>query len=383
MRIGLDISQIVYQGTGVARFTQGLVDTILKYDQKNHWIFFFSGLRQKLPHKYEDEIKKKNHQLIKLPFPPTLLSLFFNKLHNASKLCTFNLPRRQAGFSLLTSLDWFITSDWTEPPLPINKTTIVHDLTYLRYPETVAKKILETQQKRLNWVRKESKIIFADSETTKKDLVKFLQINKNKIFVNYPGVEVEMPSSQQINQTLKKYHLEKPFILTVGKLEPRKNLKRLIEAMKQCNNKTIELVIVGPRGWEQFNDITAANAMKQSNNIRFLGYVDDTDLYALYSACLFFIYPSLWEGFGYPLVEAMKIGAPIACSRISPFEEIAQKNAIYFNPRSIEEMTHCIETMIQDDGLRKNLAEGGKIRAKEFSWKKYYDFLTETLNLNI
>jgi len=79
MKIGLDISQIVYQGTGVARFTQGLVDTILKYDQKNHWIFFFSGLRQKLPHKYENEIKKKNHQLIELPLPPTLLSIFFNK----------------------------------------------------------------------------------------------------------------------------------------------------------------------------------------------------------------------------------------------------------------------------------------------------------------
>src|SRR3990167_4026697 len=164
MKLGIDISQIVYEGSGVARFTNGLLNTILDLDRKNCWFFFFSSLRRNLDQNLEKKIIARGHKLIKWKFPPTALSFLFNDLHNFSKLFTFN-------FSLLTSLDWFITSDWTEPPLPVNKATVVHDLVYLRYPKLVNKNILLTQSKRLNWVKKESKIIFADSNATKQDLI--------------------------------------------------------------------------------------------------------------------------------------------------------------------------------------------------------------------
>ena len=146
MKIGIDISQVVYQGTGVGRFTQNLVESVLSYDQKNQYIFFFSSLRQKLDNRLEQKIKASNHKLIKWRFPPSLLSLLWNDLHQFSSLTTnYLLPT--------TTLDYFISSDWTEPPLNCPKATIVHDLIYRRYPETLDKKIVFTQEKRMNWVK--------------------------------------------------------------------------------------------------------------------------------------------------------------------------------------------------------------------------------------
>jgi glycosyltransferase involved in cell wall biosynthesis len=372
MNIGIDISQIAYQGTGVGRFTNGLVNAILEYDNKNHWTFFFSGFRNNLDSQLEKITLDKGHQLIKWKLPPTLLSFLWNDIHYPFlPPTTYHLP---------PNLDWFITSDWTEPAIPgIKKATIVHDLVFKRYPETVDKKILKTQEKRLSWVKKESKLIFADSQTTKNDLIELLNIPNNKIVVNYPGVEISIPDLNKKQDFLNKYGLTKPFILSVGKLEPRKNLNRLISAMKQLNNQTIDLVIAGQKGWQQFNNLT----IEQLNNVRFLGYLPDNDLSILYSSCLFFVYPSIWEGFGYPIVEAMKLGVPVACSNTSSMKEIANDSALMFNPLDEENIYQSIDRMIQDQVLRKQLIKKGFERSKIFTWKTYLKTMLYNLGKNI
>jgi glycosyltransferase involved in cell wall biosynthesis len=358
MKIGIDISQIVYQGAGVARFTGGLVNAILDYDKQNHWTFFFSGLRRNLDKTLELKIQSRAYQLIKWRVPPTLLSFLWNDLHQFPPLSS--------------SLDWFISSDWAEAPMiQVKKATVVHDLVYLRYPETVDQKIRRTQNRRLDWVKKESKIIFADSQTTKNDLIELLNVDKDKIVVNYPGVDVVKPSTSQVKETLKKYGLKKPFILTVGKLEPRKNLKRLIEAFQRYS--LIDLVIVGPSGWGDLN------IKYQVLNVKWLGYISDKELYSLYSSCLFFVYPSIWEGFGYPVVEAMKLGAPVACSNTSSIKEIAKDAVLFFDPFNIENMYQCINRLIQDKTLRNRLIKKGLPRSKLFSWESYYNQLIKIL----
>lgn len=368
MKVGIDINQVVYQGTGVGRFTQNLVESVLSYDQKNQYIFFFSSLRQKLDDRLEQKIKTSNQKLIKWRFPPSLLSLLWNDLHQFSSLTTnYLLPT--------TTLDYFISSDWTEPPLNCPKATIVHDLIYRRYPETLDKKIVFTQEKRMNWVKQESKIIFADSLSTKDDLIKLLNIDSKKIAVNYPGVTIIQPTKQQIMQTLKKYGIKKPFILTVGKLEPRKNITRLIQSFNQLNDNKIDLIIAGPKGWD-----SSLNIKHQTLNIKYLGHISDIELYSLYSSCLFFVYPSLYEGFGYPIVEAMKLGAPVACSNTSSMKEIAGDAALLFNPLKINEIFHCIVTMKQDKKLRDELISKGKERAKMFNWEKYINKMLFVLN---
>ncbi|MDH7476664.1 MAG: glycosyltransferase family 1 protein [Microgenomates group bacterium] len=368
MKIGLDISQIVYQGTGVGRFTAGLTEAILNFDKKNQWFFFFSGFRQKLNYKLKQKILERNYLLIERPVPPKLLSLLWNNLHSGFTSSLLNLK-------LLNQLDWFITSDWTEPLLKIKKATIVHDLAFLRYPTTVLKKIKETQKKRLSWVKKESKIIFADSQSTKDDLINLLNFEKEKIVVNYPGVNVNKPTKEEIKKTLLKYKLFGPFILTVGKLEPRKNLRRLIEAYEKSLIDDIKLVIVGPQGWENFPQL----AIKKQENIKFLGYVSDNDLFALYSSCLFFIYPSIWEGFGYPIIEAMKLGATVVTSNHSSLKEISGDAAFFFDPFNIDSIQKSIQIVAHYQDLRNDLKKKGQKQASQYTWKKYYNRLISVL----
>ena len=366
MKIGIDISQIIYQGTGVSRFTQGLIEAILKYDKKNHWVFFFSSFRQSLDKNIIKKIQQKNYQIINWKLPSSLLSFLFNDLH----LVTTPLINI---FSSLNSLDWFITSDWIELPLSIKKTTIVHDLIYLRYPQTLPEKIIKTQEKRLYWVKNEARIIFADSNTTKDDLINYLGIDSQKIIVNYPGIYIFTPSKDIIKKTLKKYQLEeKKFILTVGKIEPRKNIERLICAFSKLKPVNIALVVVGPSGWSQVNF--------SSYNIKYLSYIEDIELYSLYSACLFFVYPSLWEGFGYPIVEAMALKAPVACSNTSSMKEVAQNCALFFNPFDVEDIKSKMKIMLENDKLRKDLIAKGKVNVRRFTWKNYYLKLIETLS---
>ncbi|OGK22981.1 hypothetical protein A2954_03815 [Candidatus Roizmanbacteria bacterium RIFCSPLOWO2_01_FULL_37_12] len=366
MNLGIDLSQIVYEGTGIARFTKGLTNAILDFDKKNSWTFFFSSLRKNLDPEIKNKIEYKGHKLIKWKLPPTFLSFLFNDLHNLLNLTP--IPH-----ILTANLDWFITSDWSEPPLNIKKAAIVHDLVFLRYPETVAPKILQTQKKRLNLIKQESRIVFTDSNATKYDLADLLKIGSKKIIVNYPGVEVKKPTIEQINITIKKYHLNHPFILTVGKQEPRKNIDRLISAFSKLEDKKLDLVIVGPKGWE------AESINYQLSNIKYLGLVSDIELFSLYSSCLFFIYPSLWEGFGYPVVEAMNFATPVATSNNSSLKEIGHDAAFLFNPLKVDEISHCIKVMKSNIRLRKVLSKKGQERSKIYIWKTYFNKLIHTL----
>ena len=363
MRIGIDISQIVYEGTGVGRFVNGLTEAVLHFDLGNEWTFFFSSLRQNLNPQIKDAIANKDHRLLEYKLPPSALSFLWNSLH------------RMKVEKLVGKQDWFITSDWTEPPSHMKKSTIIHDLAYLQYPETIHSTILKTQKQRMSWIKKESRIIFADSETTKNDAVQLCGLDEKKIFVNYPGVEFLKSTAIDIAQTHMLFGLKKPFILTVGKIEPRKNLKRLIDAFTQLNNSVIDLVIVGHQGW----DTETSKKQSQSNNIKFLSYITDIELSALYSSCLFFIYPSLYEGFGYPIVEAMKCGAAVATSDSSSMGEIGLKSALLFDPKNTNEMSSSMKKLIEDVNLRNKFKKQGIMRSRDFAWKSYYDRMIDVL----
>jgi glycosyltransferase involved in cell wall biosynthesis len=357
MKIAIDISQIVYPGTGVGRYIKELIEALLKYDKRNDYIFFFSSLRQKLDKNIEAKILQKF--ILKEYFlPSTFLDFLWNRLH------IFSID------NFVGQNDLVLTSDWTEPPSISKKITVVHDLVYLKFPKTLDGRIVNVQKRRLAWVKKESNLIIADSFATKNDMVKFLKVSDDKIEVIYPAVEIINPNDVEIKKTLKKYQIEKPFILTVGKIEPRKNLKRLINAFIKTKLTDIDLIIVGAKGWdktiEQYNNLAMKN-----NNIRFLGFIPDIELYSLYKSALFFIYPSIYEGFGYPVVEAMKIGCPVITSNTSSLREIAENYGLLFNPYSEEDIVNTVTTLYKNGSLRQQLKEKGKKRSKDFSQQKF------------
>jgi len=177
VKIGIDISQVTYEGTGVANFLGNLASNLLKSDNKNEYILFFSSLRRKIPAFVRDLGNKKNVQIKKFRFPPSLLDLLWNKLH------IFPIEW------LIGDVDIFVTSDWTEPPtLKAKKVTILYDLIVYKFPNETDRKIVEVQRRKLNWVKKESDMIFCISESTKKDAMEILGVEKKRLKVIYPGI---------------------------------------------------------------------------------------------------------------------------------------------------------------------------------------------------
>ena len=177
MKIGIDISQIAYEGTGVGQYLKSLVEQLLKIDKKNEYIFFFSSLRRNSPSFAKATEGKQNFKLKTFKIPPSVLDLLWNKLH------IFPIEW------LIGDVDVFVTSDWTEPPtVRARKATILYDLIVYKYPQETDKKIIKTQKRKLNWVKKESNIIFCISEATKKDAMEILGIEEKRLKVIYPGI---------------------------------------------------------------------------------------------------------------------------------------------------------------------------------------------------
>lgn len=175
MKIGIDVSQIAYGNTGVANYLSDLVRELVKND-KNEYVLFFSSLRRDMPIEFENEVRRGNVLIKKFKFPPTALDLLWNKAHI--------IPVE----SFIGRVDLFISSDWLEPPSRARKATIVYDLIVYKYPQETDQKIVSVQKRKLNWVKKESDIVFCISESSKKDAIEILGLDSKKIKVIYPGL---------------------------------------------------------------------------------------------------------------------------------------------------------------------------------------------------
>ncbi len=353
MNIGIDISQAVYQDTGVGKYTIGLVNGILDYDRNNSWTFLYFSLRADLSPELLTKIKSFRHRLIHIPFPPTFLSFIWNILHI--------IP-----VEIFTGkLDLFITSDWTEPPASCSKMTIIHDLVYLRYPETVHKTILETQKQRMKWVQKESSHIIATSHATKADIISLLAIPENKISTIYAGIDIISVTQEVKDEVLRKHKIKEPFVLAVGKIEPRKNIARLIDAFSMIKEQGWSLVIVGPQGWDE------KSKENKNKSVQFTGHVSEVELHAFYELCSFFVFPSLWEGFGHPIIEAMKHKKAVITSNTPSLLEVGNGNAQLCDPLSTESIKNAILLLMINEPVRMVIANDGYEYSQKFTWELY------------
>jgi len=349
MKIGIDISQLAFPGSGSAVYTENLVKNLLK-SQENEYVLFFSSLRQPAP---------RNFKSINLKLPPLLLEQLWNRFHL--------LPIEK----LIGEIDVFHTSDWLEPPAHCLKVTTIHDLIIYKYPETFQRRgghdIVANLKRKLEWVKKESALVIAVSESTKQDIIEILKIPAKKIRVIHEACSTEFTekSAEDTEKIKKKYGIKGDYLLAVGTLEPRKNLKRVIEAFKILDIRNLELVIAGKFGWGE--DLKSIKNQDSVNQIKLLGYVPDEDLPGLYAGAEVFVYPSLYEGFGLPILEAMACGCPVVTSNISSMPEVAGEAAVLVDPEKVNDIARGIQEALEN---REQLIEKGKARAKEFSWEK-------------
>ncbi len=363
MKIAIDVSQIVYEGTGVANYTYQLVKKLISIDRENRYLLFGLSLRQKsILISFFEELKILNNTIETkiIPLPQRLGNFIWNNLH------IYKLE------NMIGDFDLYHSSDWIEFPTRSKKVTTIHDLIILKHPYLSHPDIVKTQKRKLNWVAKETDLILADSLSTKADIEKYLKVKTGKIEVVNPGIDkiYQPQSTEAVNWIRHKYQIPGEYILMVGTLEPRKNLELVITAFERFLNhslissrrKPIEMVVAGKYGW---GEKPAAN-----KNIKLLGYVDKKELPSLYSGAKVLIYPSLYEGFGLPVLEAMACGCPVISSNQGSLKEIVNEAALLVDTQTGEDITNKLTQIFIDEDLRKALIEKGLNNVRKFDWDR-------------
>jgi len=363
MKIGIDISSLAYQ-RGVSRYTGDLVKALAQ--QADTELFLYgSALRQQqtlqrelrrvlrntLPDRYD--VKLQN-------FPPSLLAKIWRLGLNPIK-------------KQLPGIEVFHSWDWLQPPdknLPLVST--IHDLAIIRYPEVAHPQVLKMHQNSWRTLRQRQAQIIAVSQATRHDILRYLEIPSKCVNVVYEALptvvaEISQELAQKPELVLKikqKLQLNKPYLLFVGTREPRKNLIRLIQAWLPLA-KDYQLLVAGEQSWD------GSDKISKNENLRFLGRVNDYELAVLYHQSELFVYPSLYEGFGLPILEAFSHGVPVVSSDIPAIREVAGNAAELANPLDETSIRQAIEKVLNegkiasDQRLKRMI-----IRLQLFSWQK-------------
>lgn len=250
----------------------------------------------------------------------------------------------------------------------------IHDLSFKLFPRTHSLRNVIWARSLVPISSRRASRIIADSYNTKIDLVRVMGINEEKVDVIHLGASHSFSPEPQPgdDEALLRYGVTEPYILYVGTLEPRKNLTMLIRAFDKVAREMpdMHLVLAGRRGWMAqaiFDEMEKRNLI---GRMHITGYVHDEDLPVLYRRSAAFIYPSLYEGFGLPPLEAMSAGAPVIVSRNSSLPEVVGDAGMYVNPLDAGEIASAIESVVSDPELAQSLREKGFRRARQFSWQK-------------
>ncbi len=265
----------------------------------------------------------------------------------------------------------------------------IHDLSYLHYPHMFKKDDLLQLTAWSKYSIANSAHIVAVSKTTKDDIIKSYHLASSKITVTYEGYDKSRFKPQpksKIDQIKKKYKIKDDYIIFVGTLQPRKNLERLIEALALVNSSslmvhrannpmndkqsTMNLVIAGKKGWLYESIFEKVKGMNLENKVISTDFVPDDDLPSLISGAKLYVLPSLWEGFGIPVIEAQACGVPVIVSNSSSLPEIVGESGVLVDPQSVDSIASGIKKVLTDEKMRSDLVKKGFENIKRFSWQK-------------
>jgi glycosyltransferase involved in cell wall biosynthesis len=248
----------------------------------------------------------------------------------------------------------------------------VHDVIFRRYPGYFSPRVRLLLNTILPLSMRRARAVFTLSEASRRDIAHYYPFTRDKIHV--VGLAAgPLVHAQPDDQGAQRYTRGRPFLLAVGNVQPRKNIGRLIKAYlraRQNGMQAVRLLVVGRSQWQGSAIQQLAAASPYHDDIVFTGYLQDQVVAALYRQCLAFIYPSLYEGFGLPVLEAMACGAPTVTSNSSSLPEVAGDAAILVDPTSAEAITSAIEQLVADGSLRDKLRDRGLRQAARFSWEQ-------------
>ncbi len=367
MKIGVD-GRCLMNGeySGVGWYAKNLLENLISLDKENEYSFFYNSSRVKKMPKLK--VGDSDEYSYKIP----------NKLLNLS-LYSLNQPKID---KLIGDPDIFFMPNLNFVSLT-KKTKlilVIHDLSFLIYPEFFTPKILLWHKLIINSgiINRADKII-TDSKSTKEDIIKILKIKPEKIAVCHLGVNNDFRSDiglEEIKKVKDKYQLPENYFLHVGTIEPRKNIISAIKAVESLE-QDINFIIAGGSGWKSQEVIEAVKSSKKS---RVIGYIEEKDKPALYGGAKALIYPSYYEGFGLPVIEAMACGCPVIAGNRSSLPEVIGEAGIMINPYNWQELKSAMEELLNNEKLRLILREKGLNQVKQFTWEKCAEKTYQIIN---
>lgn len=257
----------------------------------------------------------------------------------------------------------------------------IHDLGYRHFPEAHTRSARLYLEWGTRYSARASRLVIADSRATRDDLVSMYGVPECRIRVAYPGIcpgLAPVSDSAVIDRVRGKYGISRPYLLYVGTLQPRKNLLRLMDAFAALPEQYV-LVLAGKKGWLYSDILSRAEALGVGRRVIFTGYVPDEDLPALLSGAEVFVFPSLYEGFGLPVLEAMACGAPVVCSDTSSLPEVAGDAALLVSPTDTAALAAAMNQVLTDGDLRQRLVLRGREQAAKFTWQRCAQTVLEVL----
>jgi glycosyltransferase involved in cell wall biosynthesis len=363
MRIGIDISRTVEERTGVGCYAARLVKGLAEIDTENEYLLY-PYFWECFPPQWRSARtpEKPNFQLWAEDLP----------LEEIYRRWTTGEADQVAG-----GVDVIHSTAFTAPALKRTKLVVtMHDLTFLTYPHLHTPANREFCLRVTERVVERAAMVIADSYSTKRDLLQHFAFPEERVTVIHLAAGEDfypVQDQDMIRRVLAKYQIFHNYLLFVGTLEPRKNLLTFLRActdILKSPNPSYLLVIAGASGWSNAEIYRETQSLGLQERVKFLGYIPDEDLLVLYSAARVFVYPSLYEGFGLPVLEAMTCGAPVITSNTSSLPEVAGEAAILVPPTDVGALKQAIEAVLSDQQLRLRLRQQSLKQAARFSWRE-------------
>ncbi|MFC1662671.1 glycosyltransferase family 4 protein [Patescibacteria group bacterium] len=365
MRIGIDCRTILNpelgEKAGVGHYTYYLVKNLLKIDHRNEYVLFFTSRLNPF-----SEFEQANVTMKEFPFgrykkflPFSYSHMLIAALVKQAKLDLFHSPANILPLSLT------------------GKAVItIHDLAIYKNPDWFPSQVFSTKLLVPQSVKKAKKII-AVSQSTANDLREIFNVPAKKIHVIHEGVAIDYLKLKDRQVDIKKkFKLPKHYLLFVGTLEPRKNLMMLVKVFAEIRKvidtkfSDIELILAGAPGFQADELFRLIEDLKIKKYVRHIGYITQNEKFKLMKQAWAFVFPSLYEGFGLPVLEAMKLGTPVLTSRASSLPEVTGTSALTINPNDEQAMFKALVKIIQNTSLRSRLKITGRHRADQFTWEK-------------
>ncbi len=393
MRIGIDYTSAIWQGAGIGRFTRELVRAIVEQGDDFRFTLFYAAGGAERANLYLADLDRlraahPNVRAAPIPLSPRRLTQIWQRLRAPLPVELFTGP-----------LDLLHAPDFVLPPTRARTILTIHDLAFLVHPECAVPSMVRYLSDAVPRSLRRADAVLADSRATRDDLARLLDYDPARVTVVYPGVSPRFrPLPPEETEPVRaRLGLPECFVLFVSTLEPRKNLVRLLEAFARLGDggwgmgdgearapiphppsPDLHLVIAGKRGWLYAEIFAAIERLELSDRVRLLDFVDDNDLPALYNLAWAFAYPSIYEGFGLPALEALACGTPVVTADNSSLPEVVgdpttgpeEPAALLAPAEDVAALAAALGRVVSETALRARLRAAGLARARQFTWER-------------